>query len=66
MQHISGISRQQMRISSIEEAISPENQVLFINAFVAYINFSKRDFAVKTLKTKSPLDILSQNFTISA
>jgi hypothetical protein len=28
MQHISGISRHQMRISSLEDAISADNQVL--------------------------------------
>jgi hypothetical protein len=36
MQHIIGISRYQMRISSLEESISPNNEVRFVDAFVAY------------------------------
>ena len=51
MQHIIGISRQQVRFSSLEDTISPDNQVRFIDAFVEYINRSKLNFAVKTLKT---------------
>ncbi len=50
MQHITGISRQQMRFSSLEYTISPDNQVRFIDAFVELINISKLDFAVKMLK----------------
>ena len=50
MQHITGISRQQMRFSSLEDTISPDNQVRFINAFVELIDISKLDFAIKTLK----------------
>ncbi|SMP30235.1 hypothetical protein [Flavobacterium hercynium] len=34
IQHILGISRHQMRISNLEDAISPENQVRFIDALV--------------------------------
>ena len=45
MQYISGISRQQMRISSLKDAISPDNQVRFIDAFVEYIELSKIGFA---------------------
>ena len=52
MQHITGISRQQMRFSSLEDSISPDNQVRFIDAFVEYIDISKLNFAVKTLKTE--------------
>ena len=52
MQHITGISRQQMRLSSLEDTISPNNQVRLIDSFVDYIDISKLDFAVKTLKTK--------------
>jgi len=32
MQHIQGISRQQMLISSLEDAISADNQVRFIDS----------------------------------
>lgn len=31
MQHITGISRQQLRFSSLEDTISPYNQVLTLN-----------------------------------
>ncbi len=52
MQHITGISRQQIRFSSLEDTISPDNQVRFIDVFVELIEISKLDFAVKTLKTE--------------
>lgn len=52
MQHITGISRQQMRFSSLEDTISPDNQVRFIDAFVEHIDISKLDFAIKMLKTE--------------
>jgi hypothetical protein len=38
MQHIIGISRQQVRFSSLEDTISPDNQVRFIDAFVESID----------------------------
>lgn len=34
MQHITGISRHHIRVSSLEDAIRPDNQVRFIDAFV--------------------------------
>ena len=52
MQQITGISRLQIRFSSLEDTISPDNQVRFIDAFVELIDLSKLDFAVKTLKTE--------------
>jgi transposase len=52
MQHITGISRQQLRFSSLEDTISLDNQVRFIDAFVESIALSKLGFAVKTLKTE--------------
>jgi hypothetical protein len=33
MQHITGISRQQLQIRSLEDRISPDNPVHFIDAF---------------------------------
>jgi hypothetical protein len=51
MQHITGISHQQLRLSSLQDTISPDNQLRFIEAFVEYFNRSKLNFAVKTLKT---------------
>lgn len=50
MQHTLGISRYQMRISSLEDTISQDNQVRFIDAFVLFLDLSKLDFEVKTLK----------------
>lgn len=52
MQHISGISRHQMRFSSLEETINTNNQVRFVDAFVEHIDLSEVGFAVKTLKTE--------------
>ena len=50
MQHITGIARLQMRISSLEDAIEPENQVRFIDAFVEVLNLLEIGFEVKTIK----------------
>ena len=50
MQHISGISRHQMRISSLEDAIALDNQVRFIDAFVTFVDLAKLGFAVQTIK----------------
>ncbi|WP_269236382.1 transposase [Flavobacterium flavigenum] len=50
MQHISGISRNQMRISSLEDTIAHDNQVRFIDAFVMFIDLSKLGFSVQTIK----------------
>jgi hypothetical protein len=52
MQHITGISRPQMRFSSLEDAISTDNQVRFIHAFVGHIDIFKLGFAIKTLKAE--------------
>jgi transposase len=41
-----------MRFSNLEDTISLDNQVKFIDAFVEYIDLSKFDFAVKTLNTE--------------
>jgi transposase/CRISPR/Cas system-associated exonuclease Cas4 (RecB family) len=50
MQHITGTSRHQMRISSLEDAISPDNQVRFIDAFVVFIDLCKLGFTIQPLK----------------
>ena len=50
MQHITGTSRHQMRISSLEDAIAFDNQVRFIDAFVGFVDFTKLGFACQTLK----------------
>jgi transposase len=41
-----------MRFYSLEDTISPDNQVCFIDAFVELSDISKVDFAVKALKTE--------------
>ena len=58
MQHMTGISRQQLRFSNLEDTISSDSKVRFIDALVEYIDLSKLGFALKTLKTKTPLIIL--------
>jgi transposase len=62
MQHITGISRHQMRISSLEDAIAPDNQVRFIDVFVAYIDLFKLGFAIQTLKKEGRPSYNSQVF----
>ena len=62
MQHITGISRQQIRFSSVEDTISPDNQVRFINVFVELIEISKLDFAVKMLKAEGRPNFNSKVF----
>ncbi|PRZ19576.1 hypothetical protein [Flavobacterium granuli] len=50
MQHITGIPRNQMVFSSLEDTILPDNPVRFVDAFVERIDFIKLDFSVQTLK----------------
>ena len=50
MQHMSGISRNELRLSSLEDASSADNQVRFIDAFVSFLDLSKLGFSVQTLK----------------
>lgn len=52
MQHITGISRMQMRISSLEDTIDANNPVRFIDAFVEALDLAKVGFVYKTLKTE--------------
>ena len=40
MQHISGIARNQMVFSSLEDTIVPDNPVRFIDAFANSISFA--------------------------
>src|SRR6187431_297305 len=62
MQYISGVSRHQMHISSLEDAISPDNQVRFIDAFVSFVDLSKLGFSVQTLKKEGRPSYNSQVF----
>ena len=62
MQHILGISRQQLQISSLEDRILPENPVRFIEAFVSILDLSKLGFIVQTLKKEGRPSYNSQVF----
>jgi len=62
MQHIQGISRNQLRISSLEDAISIDNQVRFIDAFVNTISISKLGFSLQTLKKEGRPSYQTQVF----
>ena len=63
MQYITGLSRQQLQISSLEDKIALDNPVRFIEAFVEYISLEALVFTAQQNRTINPLDILSQNFT---
>ena len=52
MQHITGIPRNQMIITSLEDGISQENAIRFIEAFVENIDCKALGFELKTLKTE--------------
>ena len=50
MQHIQGISRHQLQLSSLEDKITADNPVRFIDAFVKVIDLKKIGFPSKVLK----------------
>jgi len=50
MEHITGISRSQLRFITLEDIISKSNTVRFIDAFVSSIDLTKLGFVLKTLK----------------
>ena len=52
MQHIQGISRNQLQIVSLEDKITPDNPVRFIDAFVSHIDLNKIGFESKVLKAE--------------
>ena len=56
MQHITGIPRNQMCFSSLEDTISPDNPVRFIDAFVEAIALESLGFATQTIKIESRQD----------
>ena len=51
MQHIAGLSRQQLQISSLEDKIALDNPVRFIEAFVEYISLEALGFTLRTIKS---------------
>ena len=52
MQHIIGISRNQMVFSSLEDTISQDNPIRFIEAFVEHIDLKMLGFLVQTIKAE--------------
>lgn len=52
MQHITGIPRNQIRFSSIEDSISMENPIRFVDAFVEALDLKGLEFKVKTIKAE--------------
>ena len=52
MQHIAGLSRQQLKISSLKDKIALDNPVRFIEAFVEYISLEALGFTVQTIKSE--------------
>ena len=52
MQHIQGISRNQLQVGSLEDTIAADNPVRFIDAFVNSIDLIKIGFTPRELKTE--------------
>lgn len=52
MQHITGIPRNQLFFNSLEETISTDNVVRFIDAFVDVLSLKSLGFNVSTIKTE--------------
>jgi hypothetical protein len=52
IQHIQGISRNQIQIVRLEDKITPDNPALFIDAFVNQIDLNKIGFESKVLKAE--------------
>ena len=53
MNHVTGIPRLQMQLSSLEYYIDQENPVRFIDSFVEQLDLLKLGFEVKALKKES-------------
>ena len=52
MNHVTGIPRLQMQMSSLEDSIGQDNPIRFIDAFVEQLDLLKLGFEVKTLKNE--------------
>lgn len=50
MNHVTGIPRLQLQMSSLEDSISQDNPVRFVDLFVEQLDLIKLGFEVKTLK----------------
>ncbi|MFK7004318.1 transposase, partial [Flavobacterium covae] len=62
MQHIQGISRNQLHASSLEDKITSENPVRFINASVESIDLQKVGFTPVILKSEGRPSFKNQVF----
>lgn len=62
MQHIQGISRNQLHVSSLEDTIATDNPVRFIDAFVGSIDLEKLGFSPRVLKTEGRPSFETQVF----
>ena len=61
MQHITGVPRNQMRFTSLEDSISQENPVRFIEAFVENISLKTLGFSTQTIKAETKTVISLRN-----
>lgn len=52
MQHITGIPRNQMVFSSLEDTILPENPVRFVDGFVEALSLQSLGFSMRTIKSE--------------
>ncbi|MBK7339875.1 MAG: hypothetical protein IPQ10_04730 [Saprospiraceae bacterium] len=52
MNHVTGIPRLQMQMSSLEDSIGQDNPVRFIDAFVEQLDLLKLGFEVKTVSVR--------------
>jgi transposase len=50
MQHITGIPRNQIVFSSLEDTILPENPVRFVDTFVEAVSLHTLGFSIQTIK----------------
>ena len=62
MQHSTGIARNQMVFSSLEDTILPDNPVRFIDAFVEVLSLRAMGFTVQTIKAEGRLSYNSKLF----
>ena len=58
MQHIAGLSRQQLQICSLEDKIALDSPLRFIKTFVEFISLEALGFTAQKKRTLNPLDIL--------
>jgi len=62
MQHSIGILQNQLRLTTLEDSISQDNPVLFLDAFVEHIALESDGFKVQTIKEKVRTNFYSKVF----